>query len=85
MSLNFNKVEELTDMIVSTTSSLRRHLKSMFMTRRDLTLFSKTPLLIHYYKKHQKYVYQWLLSFGNRLIRIGERNNCLIILSTYLL
>ena len=50
MSLNFNKVEELTDMIVSTTSSLRRHLKSMLMASRDLR-----QLLRHQYAKEHDF------------------------------
>ena len=57
MSLKSNKIEEVTDMIISINSSLLRHLKSMFMARRTPLSLTKTLLLIHYYKKHQKYVY----------------------------
>ena len=46
MSLKSNKIEEVTDMIISINSSLRRHLKSMFMARRDLTLFNKSSLTL---------------------------------------
>lgn len=46
MSLKSNKIEEVTDMIISINSSLLRHLKSMFMARRDLTLFNKSSLTL---------------------------------------
>ena len=46
MSLKSNKIEEVTDMIISINSSLLRHLKSIFIASRDLR-----RLLRHQYAK----------------------------------